>query len=92
MEIALSQLQENFKAKSDGELLSLASSAAQMTPESRLVLLEELRQRVDTLKKHSNSIQLVHGWYTVVVSRENISFPDSCPNCLRKGASEVHSR
>ena len=87
MEIALSQLQENFKAKSDGELLSLASNAAEMTPESRLVLLEELQQRVDTLKRHSNSIQLVHGWYTVVVSREHISFPDSCPNCLQKKAN-----
>jgi len=86
MEIELSKLQENFKAKRDGELLSLASSAAEMTPESRLVLLEELRQRVDAMKDHSTSIQLVHGWYMVIVSRENISFPDSCPNCLQKGA------
>jgi hypothetical protein len=86
MEIAFSKLQENFKAKRDGELLSLASNAAEMAPESRLVLLEELRQRVNAMKDHPTSIQLVHGWYTVLISREHISFPDICPTCLQKGA------
>jgi hypothetical protein len=86
METALTNLLENFKAKSDDELLSLVSSVVDMTPESRLVLLEELRRRVEMGKDHPTKVQLVHGWYTVVVDSANISFPAICPKCLEKKA------
>jgi hypothetical protein len=93
METALTNLQENFKAKSDDELLSLASGVVDMTPESRLVLLEELRRRVESGKDHPTKIQLVHGWYTVVVDSANISFPAICPKCLeKKGGSRANAR
>jgi hypothetical protein len=99
MEAALANLQENFKAKSDDELLSLASSVVDMTPESRIVLLEELRRRVERGKDHPTKMQLIHGWYTVVVDSANISFPAICPKCLEKKAdtsvsitSQVHRK
>jgi hypothetical protein len=82
----VSDIREHFRAKTDGELLSLASHARDMTPYSRLALLAELQRRLDTAIKGSASVQLVHGWYTVFVQRANIRFLDVCPNCLRKSA------
>jgi len=87
LEIDLSKIQANFEAKSDGDLFSLASEASGMTPESRLVLLEELQRRFQVIKDRTAGIQLVHGFYTVFVPRTHIQFPDICPNCLRKGAN-----
>lgn len=81
---AFSDIQEHFRSKNDDELLSLASSAKWMTPESRLTLIEALRRRLET--SHPSNIQLIHGWYAVFVHRNNICFPDLCPSCLRKGA------
>lgn len=86
METDLSEIQANFKAKNDEDLFSLASEASGMTPDSRLVLLEELQRRFQAIKDRTASIQLIHGFYTVFVPRTNILFPDICPNCLRKGA------
>jgi hypothetical protein len=87
MESDLSDIQASFKAKNEEELLSLASEASGMTPESRLALLEELQRRFQAIKDRATSIQLVHGFYTVFVPRTNIHFPDICPNCLGKGAN-----
>jgi hypothetical protein len=99
VDIAVSDIQENFKSKADGDLLALASNASEMTPESRIVLLEELQRRFDAIKDRPTTIQLIHGWYTVFVQRSKISFPDKCPNCLRQGAdtsitvtSQTHTR
>ena len=86
MEIDLSAIQANFKAKNDEDLFSLASECSGMTPESRLVLLEELQRRFAAIKDRAASIQLEHGFYTVFVPRSHIYFPDICPNCLRKDA------
>jgi hypothetical protein len=86
MEIDLSEIQANFKAKNDEELLSLSSQASGMTPTSRLVLIEELQRRLQAIKDRATSIQLVHGFYTVFVPKTDIHFPDICPDCLRKGA------
>lgn len=81
-----SDIQEHFRVKSDGELLSLASDFRDMTSDSRLALRAELQRRLDTTIKGSTSVQLVHGWYTVFAQTANIHFPDLCPNCLRKPA------
>jgi hypothetical protein len=86
METELSEIQSNFKAKNDEELLSLASQASGMTPECRLVLIEELQRRFRAIKDRAASIQLVHGFYTVFLPRTDIHFPDICPDCLCKGA------
>lgn len=99
MESALSKLQENFRAKTDDELLSLALNGTEMTLESRLVLLEELQRRVKRVKEHPTKIQLVHGWYTVIVDGADVSFPPICPKCVTKSAdrkvsvtSRVHTK
>jgi hypothetical protein len=86
MNAGLSDIQEHFRVKNDEELLSLASAARDMTPDSRLALLAELQRRCDTTIRGSATVQLIHGWYTVFTQRANIHFPDSCPNCLRKPA------
>jgi hypothetical protein len=86
MNSTVSDIQEHFRIKTDGELLSLACDARTMTPDSRLALLAELQRRFSTIRKGAASIQLVHGWYTVLVQRCDIRFPDVCPNCLRKPA------
>ena len=87
MNVALSEIQGHFRAKTDGELLSLASNAEDITAESRIALLEEMRGRLDAVVRDSAKIQLIHGWYTVFVQRANISFPSKCPKCLREGAN-----
>jgi hypothetical protein len=86
MDMTISEIQENFRSKADGDLLSLASTSSAMSPESRVVLLEELKRRHNTIKDDPTTIQLVHGWYTVFVHRGSISFPEQCPNCLRASA------
>jgi hypothetical protein len=86
MGIDFSEIQANFKAKNDEELLSLSSEASGMTPESRSCLVEELQRRFQAIKDCTASIQLVHGFYTVFVPGTNLHFPDICPNCLCKGA------
>jgi len=86
MEPALTHLQDNFRVKNDDELLSLASNVADMTPESRLVLVEELQRRVERVKDHPTTIRLVHGWYAVVANRANVTFPAICPKCFERKA------
>jgi hypothetical protein len=89
MDGTLSGIQEHFKVKTDGELLSLAADVREMTPDSRLALLAEMQRRFDTTNKPSAIVQLIHGWYTVFVERANIRFPDVCPNCLRNADAEI---
>ncbi len=87
MNVTVAEIQENFKAKAGGDLLSLASTASAISPETRIVLLQELERRLDSVKDQPKTIQLVHGWYTVFVQRRDIKFPDRCPSCLLSGAS-----
>ena len=89
MSIEITDLQGHFKGKADGDLLYLASTASGMSPEARIVLLQELQMRFDAAKDRPRTIQLVHAWYTVYVQRPDIKFPDRCPNCLREGATAV---
>ena len=89
MEVSVETIRRNFQAKADTELLQLAASAEGMTFEARYLLLQELQCRLAKAKEAHESVQLVHGWYTVVAPITDVKFPDSCPRCCRSGAGTM---
>ena len=47
MEVSTEAVRQNFQSRTDTELLDVAGSGQQLTPESRLVLLQELETRLE---------------------------------------------
>ena len=86
MEVSNEAIRENFQSKVDTELLELAASSEGMTPDSRFLLLQELQSRLTKTKVAGNTVQLVHGWYTVTAPISGIKFPECCPRCSRSAA------
>jgi hypothetical protein len=83
MEVSSEMIRRNFYSKTDTELLDLANSDQTMTSEARFVLLQELRNRLESAKQAQETIQLRHGWYTVIAPKTGVRFPESCPRCFR---------
>jgi hypothetical protein len=86
MEVSNEAIRENFQSKVDTELLELAASSGGMTPDSKFLLLQELQIRLAKTKVAGNTVQLIHGWYTVTAPIAGIKFPECCPRCSRSGA------
>jgi hypothetical protein len=87
MEASIEAVRQNFQSKADTELLELAATSVGMTSEARLLLLQELQGRLAKAKQARETVQLVHGWYTVVAPIAGIKFPHSCPRCARSEAN-----
>jgi len=87
MEVSIEAVRQNFQHKADTELLELAATSVWMTSEARLLLLQELQGRWAKAKQARETVQLVHGWYTVVAPIAGIKFPHSCPRCARSEAN-----
>lgn len=87
MEVSSDAVRQTFQSKADTELLELTASAEGLTSEARLLLLQELQNRLAKAKETPETVQLVHGWYTVVAPTTGIQFPPSCPRCCRSEAS-----
>lgn len=85
MEVSNEAIRENFQSKVDTELLELAASTEGMTLDSRFLLLQELQNRLAKTKVSGNTVQLIHGWYTVTAPISGIKFPECCPRCSRSG-------
>jgi hypothetical protein len=86
MEVSAETIRKNFQLRADTELLGLAASSKEMTSEARFLLLQELDSRLAKTKEARETVQLIHGWYTVIAPIAGIKFPDSCPRCFRSGA------
>lgn len=83
MEVSGDAIRRNFQSKTDTELLDLANSDAEMTAEARLLLFQELQNRQARAKQAAETIQLNHGWYTVVTPKTGVRFPEFCPRCSK---------
>jgi hypothetical protein len=83
MEISLDAIRRNFKSKSDTELLDLADSNSELTSEARILLLQELNDRLEKARESAQTIQLNHGWYLVATPTAEVRFPEFCPRCSR---------
>lgn len=86
MEVSTEAVRQNFQSRTDTELLDVAGSGQQLTPESRLVLLQELETRLERARHCPETVQMIHGWYTVIAPTTGIRFPEFCPRCQRTGA------
>jgi len=83
MEVSTEDVRQNFQSKADTELVELAASAKGLTSGARLILLQELENRLVSAKGAGETVQLIHGWYTVVAPTTGIKFPEFCPRCCR---------
>ena len=83
MEVSTEAVRQNFRSKTDSELLQVAALGQELTPEAHLVLIQELRDRLAKVKETPETVRLVHGWYTVVAPITGIKFPELCPRCRR---------
>jgi len=83
MDISVETIRKNFQSKADTELLELASSGAEMSSEAKHLLRQELQNRLMKAQQVAETVQLNHGWYTVVTPKAGVSFPDFCPRCSR---------
>jgi hypothetical protein len=83
MDVSVETIRKNFQSKSDTELLELASAGAEMSSEARHLLLQELQSRLAKAQQASETVQLAHGWYSVVTPKTGVRFPESCPRCAR---------
>lgn len=83
MEVSGDAIRRNFQSKTDTELLDLANSGPGMTSEARFILIEELENRLEKTRRAAETVQLSHGWYTVIAPKAGVRFPDSCPRCSR---------
>jgi hypothetical protein len=73
MEVSTEAVRQNFQSKADTELVELAASAKGLTSGARLILLQELENRLVSAKGAGETVQLIHGWYTVVAPRRGLS-------------------
>lgn len=83
MDVSTETIRRNFQSKADTELLDLASSGPDMSSEARYLLLQELQSRLAKAKQAAESVQLNHGWYSVVAPKTGVRFPAVCPRCSR---------
>ncbi len=87
MEVSNEAVRQNFQSKADTQLLELAATSVGMTSGARLLLLQELQERLAKARQARETVQLIHGWYTVVAPIAGIKFPQSCPRCSRSEAN-----
>lgn len=83
MDISVETIRSNFQSKADTELIELASSGAEISSEARYLLLQELQCRLAKAKQAAETVQLNHGWYSVVAPNTGVKFPEFCPRCSR---------
>ncbi len=87
MEVSIDAVRLNFQSKTDAELLQVAAQDKELTSEARLLLVQELQNRLSMSREISETVRLVHGWYTVVAPTAGIKFPALCPRCCRSETS-----
>jgi hypothetical protein len=83
MDVSVETIRKNFQSKADTELLELAGSGAEISSEARHLLRQELQNRLMKVKQGVETVQLNHGWYTVVTPKTAVRFPEFCPRCSR---------
>ena len=89
MQVSVGDIRKNFQSRTDTELVDLANSKAEITSEARILLLQELRDRLVRTKQSAEEIQLRHGWYTVISPTAGVKFPDFCPRCSKPADSNA---